>query len=95
MEITRQLKTAFNAQTEAPAAAPRKSAPAEAGSSAPAAQGNAQLPLEQLQEAIGQLPDIDLDRVAAIKLALQRGEIPLDNAALSRAMLAYHNGSDA
>lgn len=95
MEISRQFKPAFNAQTEAPAAAPRKSATAESASNAPAAQSVAQLPLEQLQQAIGSLPDIDLDRVAAIKLALQRGDIPLDNAALSRAMLAYHNGSDA
>lgn len=94
MEITRQFKPVIAAQSEspvalrtAPASAPQKSASAQ-----PAAEG---LPLEQLQDALGSLPEIDMDKVAAIKLALQRGEISVDVGALSRSMLAYHNGSDA
>lgn len=94
MEITRQAKSLFNAQAEAAASAPRKSV-AQVGTAAAVGQGATPLPVEQLQEALGQLPEVDLDKVDAIRQALQRGEIAVDSAALSRAMLAYHNGSDA
>ena len=53
------------------------------------------LPLEQMHDALRAMPDIDLERVAAIKQALQRGEISTDPAELAGSMLAYHRGSDA
>ena len=93
MEITRQFKPVLASQTEAPlqarAAATESKRPVVAGASTES------LPLEQLQDALGALPEIDLAKVEAIKQALQRGEISLDAGALSRSMLAYHNGSDA
>lgn len=92
MEITRQLKPLVTAQAEG-AVQSRKVQAAGAQPASPAAAEA--LPLEQLQGALGELPEIDLAKVEAIKQALQRGEISLDMAALSRSMLAYHNGSDA
>lgn len=52
------------------------------------------LPLEQMQQALSVLPEVDTDKVAAIKLALQRGEISTDPAELASSMLAFHRGSD-
>jgi negative regulator of flagellin synthesis FlgM len=48
-----------------------------------------------MHDALRAMPDIDLERVAAIKQALQRGEISTDPAELAGSMLAYHRGSDA
>ncbi len=53
-----------------------------------------ELPLEQMQQALRALPEVDMEKVQAIKLALQRGEIPLDVAQLAHSILAYHRGSD-
>mgnify|MGYP000926732230 CR=1 FL=1 len=44
---------------------------------------------------MSRLPEVDLDRVAAIKLALQRGDINIDSAALASSIVSYHSGSDA
>lgn len=94
MEITRQFKPAISALAEGNA--PVRKAPLSEAQKSVAAQPAAEaLPLEQLQEALGSLPEVDLDKVAAIKLALQRGEISVDVGVLSRSMLAYHNGNDA
>lgn len=93
MEISRQFKAGFNVQSETSALSnaerPSPSAPASmpARSTAPR--------LEHLQEALRSLPDVDVDKVAAFKLALQRGEISTDTAALASSMLSYHSGSDA
>ena len=92
MEITRQLKPVLASPAEAPVQA-RPASREERR--APAAGTSESLPLEQLQEALGALPEVDMARVEAIKQALQRGEIQLDMGALARSMLAYHNGSDA
>jgi negative regulator of flagellin synthesis FlgM len=48
-----------------------------------------------MHDALRAMPEIDLDRVAAIKQALQRGELSSDPAELAGSMLAYHRGSDA
>jgi len=93
MEITRQLKPVLASPAEAPVQA--RPASREERRAAPAAGTSESLPLEQLQEALGALPEVDMARVEAIKQALQRGEIQLDMGALARSMLAYHNGSDA
>lgn len=52
------------------------------------------LPLEKMQQALSAMPDVDTAKVAAIKLALQRGEISTDPVELASSMLAYHRGSD-
>lgn len=41
---------------------------------------------EQLQA----LPDVDLDKVAALRQAIADGELPLDMAALSQAVIELH-----
>lgn len=94
MEISRQFKAGFSVQTEAPAQARverSEQAKAVAGTTGNASESR----LEALQDAMRSLPDVDLDKVAAIKQALQRGEIVSDSAALAGSMLAYHSGSDA
>ncbi|MHC8306798.1 flagellar biosynthesis anti-sigma factor FlgM [Pseudomonas sp. PB3P13] len=50
--------------------------------------------LQQIQSALGELPQVDLERVAAIKAALVNGELATDSASLAAAILTYHRGSD-
>lgn len=52
------------------------------------------LPLEQMQQALREMPEVDLDKVAKLKQALQRGELETDPAQLANSMLAHHRGSD-
>ncbi|WP_120994476.1 flagellar biosynthesis anti-sigma factor FlgM [Stutzerimonas urumqiensis] len=92
MEISRTLKPVTPAAVEAPAKARPTAAAQPATSARPA---NASLPLEQMQAALRSLPDLDLDKVAAIKAALARGEIDTDAATLAGHVLAHHRGSDA
>jgi len=96
MEISRQIKPGFSVQGETPGAVKNEGPGPVAAAAAPTAKpASAEPRLERLQEALRSLPDIDLDKVAAIKQALQRGEIHSDSAALASSMLAYHSGSDA
>ncbi|CAD5110214.1 flagellar biosynthesis anti-sigma factor FlgM [Zestomonas carbonaria] len=92
MEISRHLKAGYPVQSEAPVRAERPAQP-QAVPAAPAA-GDA-LPLERLQEALRALPEVDLDKVAALKQALQRGELTSDSAALAGSILDYHGGKSA
>ena len=94
MEITRQFKPVIATQSEGSVTASAAQAPAAKKTVSTAASSES-LPLEQLHDALGSLPEVDMDKVEQIKAALQRGEIKLDTGALSRSMLAYHNGSDA
>lgn len=101
MEITRHTKPGYSVPAEhAPAEKLHTEAVAPAGleSSNPARSGFAPVGgeprLEQLQAAMRDLPDVDLDRVAQIKQALQRGEIVSDSASLARSMVTYHRGSE-
>jgi negative regulator of flagellin synthesis FlgM len=94
MEISRQIKPGFSVQGEAPVPVQsERPNPAAAAPTAKPATGEPRL--EQLQDALRSLPEIDLGKVAAIKQALQRGEIHSDSAALASSMLSYHSGSDA
>ena len=94
MEINRQIKSGFSVQSEV--SGPVKSdRPSPAAATQTAAPATGEPRLEQLQEALRSLPEIDLDKVAAIKQALRRGEIHSDSAALASSMLSYHSGSDA
>lgn len=90
MEISRHLTPALSVHTEATGKAVGEQA-RPARESAP--ERGAEPRLEALQNAMRSLPEVDLDKVAAIKAALQRGEISTDAGALATSMLAYHNGS--
>ena len=91
MEISRHFKTASVTPTELSTARQVAARPA----AQPAARQAESLPLEQMQEALRAMPEVDLDRVAAIKQALQRGEISTDVGELAGSMLSYHRGNDA
>ncbi|KJH84812.1 flagellar biosynthesis anti-sigma factor FlgM [Pseudomonas sp. KSR10] len=91
MEISRQFKPAIAIPTETAPARPAGVRPA----AQPAARQAESLPLEQMHDALRAMPEVDLDRVAAIKQALQRGEISTDVGELASSMLSYHRGNDA
>lgn len=91
MEISRHFKPASVAPSELSATRQVASRPAVQ----PAARQVESLPLEQMHEALRAMPEVDLDRVAAIKQALQRGEISTDVGELASSMLSYHRGNDA
>ncbi|MBM7059144.1 flagellar biosynthesis anti-sigma factor FlgM [Pseudomonas sp. UL073] len=97
MEINRQFKAGYTAQSEVQG--PAKSERLQQSQPAPAAvapvSASEELPLEQLQEALRKLPEVDLDKVAALKLALQRGDLLTDSTALAGSMLDYHGGKPA
>jgi negative regulator of flagellin synthesis FlgM len=91
MEISRHFKP-----VPTPSAEPASVRQATARPAAqPAARQAESLPLEQMHEALRAMPEVDLDRVAAIKQALKRGEISTDVAELAGSMLSYHRGNDA
>lgn len=91
MEISRHFKPAIATPTETAFARPASARPAAQSTARPAES----LPLEQMHEALRAMPEVDLDRVAAIKQALQRGEISTDIGQLASSMLSYHRGNDA
>jgi negative regulator of flagellin synthesis FlgM len=91
MEISRHLKPAPT--TPSDAAPARHEQPRTLLQ--PAARPAAALPLEQMQDALRAMPEVDLDRVAAIRLALQSGELSTDPGELAASIYAYHRGSDA
>jgi negative regulator of flagellin synthesis FlgM len=94
MEINRHLKVGYAVQSEAPKLqqAERAATSRAAGDTGAAASSEAPLPLERMQEALRALPDVDLDKVAALRQALQRGELASDSASLAASMLDYHGG---
>lgn len=93
MEISRPLKPVLIISAEPPGMA--RKGDVHQPSQIPTRQAQAEsLPLEQMQDALRAMPELDLDRVAAIRLALQRGEISTDPAQLASSMLTYHRGSD-
>lgn len=91
MEITRQPVSGFSRCTES--ATPGKSEPATGkGVAAVSATPSVKPGLEQIQSVLGQLPTLDMDKVASLKSALAAGELATDSAALAAAMLVYHQG---
>ncbi len=90
MEISRHFKPALTAPSDASTARQQPQRAAPQSTERPAT-----LPLEQMQEALRAMPEVDLDRVAAIRQALQQGAISTDPAELAGSMLAYHRGTDA
>lgn len=91
MEISRHFKPASVTPTELASVRQASARPA----AQPAARQVESLPLEQMNEALRAMPEVDLDRVAAIKQALQRGEISTNPGELAGSMLSYHRGNDA
>lgn len=91
MEISRHFKPSLATITDT--ASVRPASPRSTVQ--PAARQAESLPLEQMHEALQAMPEVDLDRVAAIKQALQRGEISTDVGELASSMLSYHRGNDA
>lgn len=93
MEITRQPHLGLNGTRQATAQSPQT--PSSTGPAGPVTGVQAVQPaLEQIQSALGQLPQVDLEKVAAIKAALASGELATDSASLAAAMLTYHRGAD-
>jgi negative regulator of flagellin synthesis FlgM len=92
MEISRHLKSSLNLPSDAPVQV-QSARPQPSGNTRTA--GSQEPRLEQLQDALRNLPDVDLDKVAQLKAALARGELSSDPAALAGSMLTYHSGSDA
>lgn len=99
MEINRQFTAGFTAQSDVQGLGKAERSPSAQPQLQPAAtvapSSSEELPLEQLQESLRKLPDVDLDKVAALKRALQRGELVSDSAALAGSILDYHGGKSA
>lgn len=91
MEIIRQpvISLIPLAERAVPGSSERTGSAAVAPVSAPAA---VKPGLERIQSALGQLPQVDLEKVAALKAALAAGELSSDSASLAGAMLTYHCG---
>ena len=94
MEISRNIKAGYSAPTEAAASTKTDTTTAVSSEKASAVSQKAEPRLEQLQEAMRALPEVDMDQVAAIKLALARGELSADVKVLAHSILAYHRSSD-
>lgn len=91
MEITRQPVISVTPSAERPVSGPGERA--SSGPVAPVSAPAAIKPgLEQIQTALGQLPQVDLNKVATLKAALAAGELTSDSASLAGAMLTYHRG---
>ena len=74
--------------SDTPSLASRHSAKA---ATAPQTQLSAEVGLVQAaRQQLNALPDVDLDKVAALRQAIAEGEMPLDMAALSQAVIELH-----
>lgn len=83
-----------NENTTQHPAAPRMCSPCQNAASQPAAHssccatpGAHNATFERMRQVVDQAPDIRADRVAAARLALKNGTLPLSGAALAEAML--------
>ena len=76
----------------APAERPATSPTAPAVRPAAAAEASGAALLEPAQAALREQPEIDLERVAAVKAALARGEAPFDPERLAALIDRYHGG---
>ncbi|KIV75631.1 hypothetical protein SZ55_0217 [Pseudomonas sp. FeS53a] len=52
------------------------------------------MPLEALQEALRELPEIDLDRVLALRELLREKGLDTRPETLARSMLGHHRGQE-
>jgi negative regulator of flagellin synthesis FlgM len=82
--------------TTAPAATLTPQGPAVAAAPAPVASGAAPLQSDTLQpalDALRALPEIDRARVAELRDALAKGELPFDAARLAGLIQRFHGGT--
>ena len=93
MEITNQLSPSYTLPSDATAPA-KLDAPKPTKADASPVAKSAEARLDVLQDAMRSLPDVDMDKVAAAKQALLRGDINTDIASLASSILSYHKGSD-
>ena len=98
MEITRTTQVSQTSQVESKATKSAKVPIADSSQekSSEKAMGSANSTeprIEQLQSAIRDLPEIDLEQVSAIKRALARGELSVDVRTLAQTILSYHRGN--
>ncbi|CAM3557511.1 flagellar biosynthesis anti-sigma factor FlgM [Paracidovorax anthurii] len=81
-----EVVPAAPATPAAPAAAPT---PASAPASAPGAESQTAI-LQPARAALSELPAVDQTRVAEIRDALARGELPFDPERLAALVVRYH-----
>jgi len=82
--MTPGLAPAREADAAAPAQVP--------GAAAPATQDLASDVLKPAATALAAMPEVDLDKVAALKDALARGDIQFDPDRLARLVQRFHGG---
>lgn len=100
MEITRQLQPGYSTPTDSASAT---NAPAKVDLTkldanileTHAVTASTEPRLEQLQDAMRQLPDVNMEKVLAIRQALARGELSIDSSTLAKLMTSHHRGSEA
>lgn len=93
MEINRTLPAAPVTPLEATSRHDRESSSVPAGVASLRAR-EASMPLETLQEALRELPEIDLDRVLALRELLREKGLDTRPDSLARAMLGHHRGQE-
>lgn len=89
MKITGVSTPSIQVTPQAGAAAPAAPAPA------PSVAGGTELAsavLQPAQRALGALPDFDAGRVAELRDALSRGELPFDAGRLAGLIQRFHGG---
>lgn len=79
-------QTSLNQATRKPLESPARATPIEPQVDVDVAA------IERAQQALASQPNVDIDKVASIKAALQRGELSLDMGALSQAVMKFHTG---
>lgn len=93
MEINRTLPAAPVTPLEATSRHDREPSSVPAGVSSLRAR-EASMPLETLQEALRELPEIDLDRVLALRELLREKGLDTRPETLARSMLGHHRGQE-
>jgi negative regulator of flagellin synthesis FlgM len=92
MEMIRLLRASIPVSTELATQVGTTSAGTGSAVSAIEPVGVVKPGLEAIQQALSIMPQVDLDKVAAIRDALASGEISFDSLALASSMLGYHRG---
>lgn len=93
MEINRTLPASPVTPLEATSRHDREPSSVPAGVASLRAR-EASMPLEALQEALRELPEIDLDRVLALRELLREKGLDTRPDTLARSMLGHHRGQE-
>ena len=92
MDINRVSTSGLNLQLEQSANGAQAAKP-QTPLASPARQ-SAESRIEALQNAMRELPDVETDKIIAIRKALASGEISTDAATLAKLMMSYHRSTD-